>query len=280
MCVVVDSWLWRCLTVKNKESFELLWAVLFPEWFQPAVGFTHTVIRLYMLLWEIAQLCSPGRIVAHDLVLSTYSFESTCVFPSSGYEGVPEFFHDLLSHLTSVLKAQASETNNPCGKPCALLEKEAGSRFAEGEGVRRGAHQGLGCNSEVPANFQQHCVSAIATKTSSHWYESVLFLLGETRHVTWSNRLNLPDCEEKKTSEGNVLWWFCRLVYCNCVLGDVVLTYWWCFPCLTCGSLYPWVVFTGESLTEYMFVDVCVNVMNVTCSVWYVLFVCGCVGVG
>ena len=91
------------------------------------------------------------------------------MFPSSGYEGVPGFFHDLLSHLTSVLKAQASERHSPCGKPCALLEKEAGSRFAEGEGVRRGsAHQGLGCNSEVPANFQQHCVSAIATKTSSH----------------------------------------------------------------------------------------------------------------
>ncbi|XP_046877816.1 inositol-tetrakisphosphate 1-kinase isoform X1 [Hypomesus transpacificus] len=105
-----------------------------------------------------------------DIIISNQTGQHSVIdinaFP--GYEGVPEFFHDLLSHLTSVLKAQASETNNPCGKPCALLEKEAGSRFAEGEGVRRGAHQGLGCNSEVPANFQQHCVSAIATKTSSH----------------------------------------------------------------------------------------------------------------
>lgn len=115
-----------------------------------------------------------------DIIISNQTGQHSVIdinaFP--GYEGVPEFFDDLLSHLTSVLKTQASEKNNSaglspatttaCGKACAGLEKEPGAWFGEGDGVQRGPHQGLGCNSEVSPNFQQHRVSARAAKASSH----------------------------------------------------------------------------------------------------------------
>ncbi|XP_063353934.1 inositol-tetrakisphosphate 1-kinase [Pelmatolapia mariae] len=88
-----------------------------------------------------------------------------------GYEGVPEFFNDLLNHISSVLQSHNPDfppageqpkslpvsTTVPNAAPpapgcCSMLGKEL---------------QRLGCNSAMSPNFQQHCVSTIATKASS-----------------------------------------------------------------------------------------------------------------
>ncbi|KAM9571281.1 inositol-tetrakisphosphate 1-kinase-like isoform 1-T6 [Salvelinus alpinus] len=110
-----------------------------------------------------------------------------------GYEGVPEFFNDLLTHITSVLQANSADSPPTSGQPkglefsamvstapsltptpgspgcCSMLGKEASSSpwIVEGDGNLKGARQRLGCNSAMSPNFQQHCVSTIATKASS-----------------------------------------------------------------------------------------------------------------
>lgn len=105
-----------------------------------------------------------------------------------GYEGVPEFFNDLLNHITSVLQSHnpdfAPASEQPKGLPvsttvpnagppapgcCGMLGKEAGGSpwIVEGDGGLKGPRQRLGCNSAMSPNFQQHCVSTIATKASS-----------------------------------------------------------------------------------------------------------------
>ncbi|KAM4625740.1 inositol-tetrakisphosphate 1-kinase [Polymixia lowei] len=109
-----------------------------------------------------------------------------------GYEGVPEFFNDLLNHITSVLQAHNPEcppvgeqpkglvsaqtpsttVPNPSSAApgcCSMLGKEASSSpwIVEGDGGLKGPRQRLGCNSAMSPNFQQHCVSTIATKASS-----------------------------------------------------------------------------------------------------------------
>ncbi|XP_038865471.1 inositol-tetrakisphosphate 1-kinase-like [Salvelinus namaycush] len=110
-----------------------------------------------------------------------------------GYEGVPEFFNDLLTHITSVLQAHSPDSPPASGQPkslasshnpsatvptaptpdspgcCSMLGKEASSSpwIVEGDGNLKGPRQRLGCNSAMSPNFQQHCVSTIATKASS-----------------------------------------------------------------------------------------------------------------
>ncbi|XP_036399003.1 inositol-tetrakisphosphate 1-kinase-like [Megalops cyprinoides] len=110
-----------------------------------------------------------------------------------GYEGVPEFFSDLLNHIISVLQGQAPESTpsgpqkgsaaghtpsavapvggeRACTTPtgcCGMLGKDASPWIVEGEGGKKSPHQRLGCNSAMSPNFQQHCVSTIATKASS-----------------------------------------------------------------------------------------------------------------
>ncbi|XP_069392626.1 inositol-tetrakisphosphate 1-kinase [Paralichthys olivaceus] len=105
-----------------------------------------------------------------------------------GYEGVPEFFSHLLNHISSVLQSHnpdftpASEqpkglpvsTTVPSAVPpapgcCSMLGKDAGGSpwIVEGDGGLKGPRQRLGCNSAMSPNFQQHCVSTIATKASS-----------------------------------------------------------------------------------------------------------------
>uniref|UniRef100_A0AAY4D994 Inositol-tetrakisphosphate 1-kinase n=1 Tax=Denticeps clupeoides TaxID=299321 RepID=A0AAY4D994_9TELE len=76
-----------------------------------------------------------------------------------GYEGVPEFFDDLLSHISNVLQGKASAgvprghlwagANGPmtaCGKPCCMLGKDGNSRKADPDSMKKSQHQGLGCN--------------------------------------------------------------------------------------------------------------------------------------
>ncbi|KAG9336574.1 hypothetical protein JZ751_002921 [Albula glossodonta] len=110
-----------------------------------------------------------------------------------GYEGVPEFFNDLLNHIISVLQAQVPESapsgpqkgsaagqtasnvvpaagDRGCTTPtgcCGMLGKDSSPWIVEGDGGKKSPHQRLGCNSAVSPNFQQHCVSTIATKASS-----------------------------------------------------------------------------------------------------------------
>ncbi|XP_066550998.1 inositol-tetrakisphosphate 1-kinase [Amia ocellicauda] len=106
-----------------------------------------------------------------------------------GYEGVPEFFSDLLDHITTVLQSpevpaapvngSAAEqlpsvlmasADRGCGTPtgcCSMLGKDGHPWIVEGESGKKTSHQRLGCNSAVSPNFQQHCVATIATKASS-----------------------------------------------------------------------------------------------------------------
>ncbi|XP_077477264.1 inositol-tetrakisphosphate 1-kinase-like [Stigmatopora argus] len=63
-----------------------------------------------------------------------------------GYEGVPEFFDDLLEHIGAVLQSRVEPA--PAGDA----------------GLKSGRRPRLGCSSP---NFQQHCVSAMAAKASS-----------------------------------------------------------------------------------------------------------------
>ncbi|KAJ8341373.1 hypothetical protein SKAU_G00336640 [Synaphobranchus kaupii] len=110
-----------------------------------------------------------------------------------GYEGVPEFFNDLLNHIISVLQGQAPDSapsgpqkgsaagqtpgavvpaggDRGCATPtgcCGMMGKDPSPWIVEGDGSKKSPHQRLGCNSAVSPNFQQHCVSTIATKASS-----------------------------------------------------------------------------------------------------------------
>lgn len=106
-----------------------------------------------------------------------------------GYEGVPEFFSDLLNHITSVLQCQLPSSCPNLSVPSALvmtpaaeehseaLSQECCSQLGEGsssstwimkgDDVLKGPCQRLGCNSAMSPNFQQHCVATIATKASS-----------------------------------------------------------------------------------------------------------------
>ncbi|KAG7510875.1 inositol-tetrakisphosphate 1-kinase [Solea senegalensis] len=106
-----------------------------------------------------------------------------------GYEGVPEFFNDLLNHISSVLQSHNPDFTSTGEQPkalpanttvpnsaipsapgcCGMLGKDAGGSpwIVEGDGGLKGPRQRLGCNSAMSPNFQQHCVSTIATKASS-----------------------------------------------------------------------------------------------------------------
>ncbi|XP_067335375.1 inositol-tetrakisphosphate 1-kinase isoform X1 [Channa argus] len=105
-----------------------------------------------------------------------------------GYEGVPEFFTDLLNHISTLLQGHNPDftptSEQPKGLPvsttvpsdtppapgCCSMGKDASSSspwIVEGDGGLKGPRQRLGCNSAMSPNFQQHCVSTIATKASS-----------------------------------------------------------------------------------------------------------------
>lgn len=119
----------------------------------------------------------------------------------SGYEGVSEFFTDLLNHIATVLQGQSEATATagdlaPLRHSRLLVEQAdslAGERtcsaspgccssmmgqdppwVAGADAAAGGAgstarlpHQRLGCTSAVPPSFQQHCVASLATKASS-----------------------------------------------------------------------------------------------------------------
>lgn len=123
-----------------------------------------------------------------DIIINNQSGQHAVIdinaFP--GYEGVPEFFTDLLNHICSVLQSPdvAPVSEGPLALPvstapstpqapqapgcCSVLGKEAnGPWIVEGDSGLKGPRQRLGCNTPLSPNFQQHCVSTIATKASS-----------------------------------------------------------------------------------------------------------------
>ncbi|XP_054828952.1 inositol-tetrakisphosphate 1-kinase [Eublepharis macularius] len=105
-----------------------------------------------------------------------------------GYEGVSEFFTDLLNHIAAVLQGQAPEasqlnrskhlaeqTSSLAGERtcCAnagcrsVVGKDPWIVDSEATTSMKLQHQRLGCNSAVSPSFQQHCVATLATKASS-----------------------------------------------------------------------------------------------------------------
>ncbi|XP_066197747.1 inositol-tetrakisphosphate 1-kinase isoform X1 [Saccopteryx leptura] len=112
-----------------------------------------------------------------------------------GYEGVSEFFTDLLNHITTVLQGQStapaaagdvaplrhslagertcSASPGCCGSVMGQdppWTAEAGAGSAGGVGASSATklpHQRLGCTAAVSPSFQQHCVASLATKASS-----------------------------------------------------------------------------------------------------------------
>uniref|UniRef100_A0A7M4FW10 Inositol-tetrakisphosphate 1-kinase n=1 Tax=Crocodylus porosus TaxID=8502 RepID=A0A7M4FW10_CROPO len=106
-----------------------------------------------------------------------------------GYEGVSEFFTDLLNHIAAVLQGQAPEvtqvnhskllaeqTSGLMGERtccastgCRSVVGKESSWIVENEtnSAVKLQHQRLGCNSAVSPSFQQHCVATLATKASS-----------------------------------------------------------------------------------------------------------------
>ncbi|NXN99856.1 ITPK1 kinase, partial [Rhinopomastus cyanomelas] len=106
-----------------------------------------------------------------------------------GYEGVSEFFSDLLNHIAAVLQGQAPEVTQ-LNRSKLLAEQTSGimdericctstgclsvmgkdtSWIVESDtnSSVKLQHQRLGCNSAVSPSFQQHCVATLATKASS-----------------------------------------------------------------------------------------------------------------
>ncbi len=125
------------------------------------------------------------------IIFMTTNLNLFLLFP--GYEGVPEFFNDLLNHIISVFQDHSSSAPSappppgqlpalgegerncaPSQESCAMLGKESDSTpwIVEGDGGLKGPRQRLGCNTAMSPNFQQHCVSTIATKASSQWLPS------------------------------------------------------------------------------------------------------------
>ena len=116
--------------------------------------------------------------------------------PPPGYEGVSEFFTDLLNHIATVLQGQSTATAatgdvaplrhskllaEPAGglvgeRTCSASPGCCGSMMgqdapwkaeADAGGTAKLPHQRLGCNAGVSPSFQQHCVASLATKASS-----------------------------------------------------------------------------------------------------------------
>ncbi|XP_064420939.1 inositol-tetrakisphosphate 1-kinase isoform X2 [Latimeria chalumnae] len=105
-----------------------------------------------------------------------------------GYEGVPEFFTDLLNHIAAVLQGQSVEAQQlnrsrlmdhtqsdeivderTCCASGRYSTVGTDSWIVENEtngGVKL-QHQRLSCNSAMSPSFQQHCVATLATKASS-----------------------------------------------------------------------------------------------------------------
>uniref|UniRef100_A0A8C9PUZ7 Inositol-tetrakisphosphate 1-kinase n=1 Tax=Spermophilus dauricus TaxID=99837 RepID=A0A8C9PUZ7_SPEDA len=97
-----------------------------------------------------------------------------------GYEGVSEFFSDLLSHIATVGQGRAAgappagslagERTCSASPGCCVLGQDAPWKTEAEAGAGSAAklpHQRLGCTAGVSPSFQQHCVASLTTKASS-----------------------------------------------------------------------------------------------------------------
>ncbi|KAG5846897.1 hypothetical protein ANANG_G00119850 [Anguilla anguilla] len=123
-----------------------------------------------------------------DVIISNQTGQHAVIdinaFP--GYEGVPEFFTDLLNHITSLLQDPVPESaptqqhrDSAAGQTPATAVPSAGhqdssgilgkdgARTVENEAAKKAQGQRRGCNSALSANFQPHCLCPRATKASS-----------------------------------------------------------------------------------------------------------------
>ncbi|KAB5540129.1 hypothetical protein PHYPO_G00097770 [Pangasianodon hypophthalmus] len=84
-----------------------------------------------------------------------------------GYEGVPTFFDDLLTHLTSILQGHAPlRANGVSPLPCGMLGNESVGRVMDSEVMKKGPHQTLNCcNAELGSTYHQHRRSPLAAHT-------------------------------------------------------------------------------------------------------------------
>ncbi|KAI5615160.1 inositol-tetrakisphosphate 1-kinase [Silurus asotus] len=80
-----------------------------------------------------------------------------------GYEGVPTFFDDLLTHLTSVLQGHAPlRANGVSHLPCGMLGNEGVPWAMESEVLKKGPPQTLNsCNAELGSSYRQHRCSPL-----------------------------------------------------------------------------------------------------------------------
>ncbi|XP_064195658.1 inositol-tetrakisphosphate 1-kinase-like isoform X1 [Anguilla rostrata] len=123
-----------------------------------------------------------------DVIISNQTGQHAVIdinaFP--GYEGVPEFFTDLLNHITSLLQDPVPESapsgqhrDSEAGQTPATAVPSAGhqdssgilgkdgARMVENEAAKKAQGQRRGCNSALSTNFQPHCLCPRATKASS-----------------------------------------------------------------------------------------------------------------
>ncbi|XP_073494387.1 inositol-tetrakisphosphate 1-kinase isoform X2 [Phyllobates terribilis] len=90
-----------------------------------------------------------------------------------GYEGVPEFFGELLNHITTILQRPEVNANKPPSEQltaavmCCTPEARIDPWMVESDGAVKLPSQRLGCNSAVSPSFQKHCVASLTTKASS-----------------------------------------------------------------------------------------------------------------
>ncbi|KAM3851682.1 inositol-tetrakisphosphate 1-kinase isoform 2-T2 [Vipera latastei] len=105
-----------------------------------------------------------------------------------GYEGVSEFFTDLLNHIATALQEQtpelsqlnhnkflAEQSSSLVGERTCCANTGCRSRASQDPWIVENEssssvklqHQRLGCNSSMSPSFQQHCVATLATKASS-----------------------------------------------------------------------------------------------------------------
>uniref|UniRef100_A0A8C5RAZ4 Inositol-tetrakisphosphate 1-kinase n=1 Tax=Leptobrachium leishanense TaxID=445787 RepID=A0A8C5RAZ4_9ANUR len=93
-----------------------------------------------------------------------------------GYEGVPEFFNDLLNHIAAILQRPEVNANKPeqmasilgdrmCCAPAARIDPWIVE--SETNGSVKLQSQRLVCNASMSPSFQQHCVTSLTTKASS-----------------------------------------------------------------------------------------------------------------
>uniref|UniRef100_A0A4W4FK80 Inositol-tetrakisphosphate 1-kinase n=1 Tax=Electrophorus electricus TaxID=8005 RepID=A0A4W4FK80_ELEEL len=110
-----------------------------------------------------------------DIIISNQTGQHAVIdinaFP--GYEGVPEFFDDLLTHLTTVLQGPCGPLRAPslplaCGMPCGNLGNEGSCLVIDSEEKKKGSHQGLTCcSADLGLNYQQHRRATLAADASS-----------------------------------------------------------------------------------------------------------------